>query len=132
MVLIPNLGFTTLIKTTKVPFYDIGWVNYNQFRRGMPQNLISSGEEDLLLARYGDPGSETMNYFQLHTDVTRKEPRVRIPGMQLVAKQKTAAEQEDERLPIGTEEVLSHHYESKHTAIEEIESIIKQCNQGLT
>jgi Ca2+-binding EF-hand superfamily protein len=49
-----------------------GWVNYNQFRRGMPQNLISREEEDLLIAKYGDPNSETVNYFKLHTDVMRK------------------------------------------------------------
>ena len=56
----------------------IGWVNYNQFRRGMPQNLISPKEEDLLLARYGDAGSDTVNYFKLHTDVTRKGDRFQI------------------------------------------------------
>jgi Ca2+-binding EF-hand superfamily protein len=122
----PKSWFYDFDKNNKGILISLGWVNYNQFRRGMPQNLISPGEEDLLLARYGDPGSETVNYFQLHTDVTRKEPRVRAPEQQLVAKQKTDAEHVAERLPIGTEEVLSHHYGTKNTAIEEIEGKIKQ------
>jgi hypothetical protein len=94
----------------------------------MPQNLISPAEEDLLLARYGDPGTETVNYFKLHTDVTRKEPRIRAPEQQLVAKQKVEGDHADERwLPIGTEEVLSHHYGAKNTPVEEVEDKIKQC-----
>jgi Ca2+-binding EF-hand superfamily protein len=113
-------------------FYDFdknnkGWVNYNQFRRGMPQNLISVEEEDLLLARYGDPGTETVNYFKLNTDVTRKEPRMRDLTQQLVAKQKTEDEHGDECLPIGTEEVLrTNHYGTKSVPVKEVEDKIKQ------
>ena len=49
-----------------------GWINYNQFRRGMPLDLLSPEESDLILVRYGDGQSGTVNYFKLFTDVTRK------------------------------------------------------------
>ncbi|KAJ3255547.1 hypothetical protein HK103_006183 [Boothiomyces macroporosus] len=102
-----------------------GWVNYNQFRRGMPQNLISSAEEDLLLARYGDPQTGTVNYFKLHTDVTRKPPKVAATGSHLVAKNKPD-DFTDEHIPIGTEEVFNTTHHSKSHLVSAIEDRIKQ------
>lgn len=52
--------------------YNNGYVTYNQFRRGIPQNLLSMEEEDILLARYGEPVTGTVNYFKLNTEVNRK------------------------------------------------------------
>jgi hypothetical protein len=49
-----------------------GYVTYNQFRRGIPQNLMSQEEEDLLLGQYGDEVTGTVNYFKMNTDVNRK------------------------------------------------------------
>lgn len=95
----------------------------------MPQNLLSPAEEDLLLERYGDPHSETINYFKLHTDVTRKAPRTRPAEQQLVAKQKPEIELVDARLPIGTEEVLyTNHHGLRSAPIDSsVEEKIKQC-----
>ncbi|KAJ3272592.1 hypothetical protein HDV01_005435 [Terramyces sp. JEL0728] len=111
-------------------FYDFdknskGWVNYNQFRRGMPQNLISGSEEDLLLARYGDPQTGTVNYFKLHTDVTRKPPKVAATESHLVAKNKPD-DFTDEHIPIGTEEVFNTTHYSKSPQVSAIEDRIKQ------
>ncbi|KAJ2997789.1 hypothetical protein HDV02_005158 [Globomyces sp. JEL0801] len=93
----PKSWFTDFDKHKK------GWVNYNQFRRGMPQNLLSIDEEDLLLERYGDSHSETVNYFKLHTDVTRKPPRPALYETQLLHRFKNVP---GDYPPIGTEEVL--------------------------
>jgi hypothetical protein len=38
----------------------------------MPQHLLADGESDLLITRYGDTHTETVNYFKIHTDVTRR------------------------------------------------------------
>ncbi|KAJ3323799.1 hypothetical protein HDV06_001169 [Boothiomyces sp. JEL0866] len=117
-------------------FYDFdknskGWVNYNQFRRGMPQNLISGAEEDLLLARYGDPQTGTVNYFKLHTDVTRKPPKVAATESHLVAKNRPD-DFTDEHIPIGTEEVFNTTHHSKSHLVSAIEDRIKQCRFLLT
>jgi hypothetical protein len=44
----------------------------------------------------------------------------------LTAKAKEEAQYYD-RLPIGTEELLHHHHDSKTTAVEDVEDKIRQC-----
>ena len=51
---------------------NIGYITFNQFRRGIPQNLMSQEEEDLLLGEYSDSVTGTVNYFKMNTDVNRK------------------------------------------------------------
>lgn len=85
--------------------YNNGYVTYNQFRRGIPQNLLSQEEEELLVAQYGEPLTGTVNYFKLNTTVNRKKPKAATTDQRLVAK----AKQEDgyeEHIPLGTEEIL--------------------------
>ncbi|KAJ1556965.1 hypothetical protein HK096_009839, partial [Nowakowskiella sp. JEL0078] len=84
-----------------------GFITFNQFRRGIPQNLLSLEEEDLLLYRYNDDVTGTVNYFKLNTDVNRKENKVRIPikhDPQLIAKQSKVYV--NENVPVGTEALL--------------------------
>ncbi|KAI8916058.1 hypothetical protein EDD86DRAFT_250783 [Gorgonomyces haynaldii] len=84
--------------------YNNGYVTYNQFRRGIPQNLLSMEEEDLLVTKYGDPVTATVNYFKLNTDCNRKTPRPKNPEAILVAKQKLNEFWLD--VPVGTEDLL--------------------------
>ncbi|KAI8927203.1 hypothetical protein BC831DRAFT_187984 [Entophlyctis helioformis] len=88
--------------------YNNGYVTYNQFRRGIPQNLLSMEEEDLLLTRYGEAVTSTINYFKMNTDVNRKAPRPIVDHSQLVAKPKPNVDWYNEHVPVGTEELL--HY----------------------
>lgn len=52
--------------------YRVGYITINQFRRGLPQNLLSLEEEDLLMSAYSDDITGTVNYFKMNTDVNRK------------------------------------------------------------
>ncbi|KAI8815345.1 hypothetical protein BJ742DRAFT_876284 [Cladochytrium replicatum] len=64
-----------------------GFITINQFRRGIPQNLLSLEEEDVLLNQYSDEVTGTVNYFKLNTDVNRKVRRQQLVShAQLVAK----------------------------------------------
>ncbi|KAJ3210533.1 hypothetical protein HDU82_007937 [Entophlyctis luteolus] len=87
--------------------YNGGYITQNQFRRGIPQNVMSQEEEDLLLGQYSDDVTGSVNYFKMNTDVNRKEKhrRLRVDNAKLVAKQ-TTGDHENEHVPIGTEELL--------------------------
>ncbi|OAJ39816.1 hypothetical protein BDEG_23631 [Batrachochytrium dendrobatidis JEL423] len=89
--------------------YNNGYVTYNQFRRGIPQNLLSMQEEDLLLLRYGGVVSGTVNYFKMNTDVNRKAPRPIVDQSQLGAKLQPRSNWYNKHIPVGTEELV---YES--------------------
>ncbi|KAJ3281298.1 hypothetical protein HDU76_008958, partial [Blyttiomyces sp. JEL0837] len=82
-----------------------GFITFNQFRRGIPQNLLSQEEEDLLLGQYSDVVTGTVNYFKMNTDINRKVRRARLDHAKLVAK--LAPDHiENEHVPVGTEELL--------------------------
>nr|KAJ3422717.1 hypothetical protein HK105_006776 [Polyrhizophydium stewartii] len=108
--------------------YNNGYVTYNQFRRGIPQNLLSMEEEDLLLTRYGEVLTGTVNYFKMNTDVNRKPPRPTIDQSQLVAKLKPSGDWYDDHVPVGTEELLHHNNAqgSNKPSVEIIEEKIKK------
>eukprot|EP00842_Homolaphlyctis_polyrhiza_P004257 jgi/Hompol1/4832/HPOL_001849-RA len=110
--------------------YNNGYVTYNQFRRGIPQNLLSMEEEDLLLARYGEVVTGTVNYFKMNTDVNRKAPRPIVDELQLVARLKPNAGWYDDHVPVGTEELLHHtngpSYGTNKPNIELVEEKIKR------
>lgn len=80
-----------------------GYITINQFRRGIPQNLISMEEEDMLMSQYCHLNTGTVNYFKMNTDVNRKIRRNKPAQTQLVAK---TEEPKLEHVPVGTEELL--------------------------
>ncbi|KAH6588639.1 hypothetical protein BASA50_010600 [Batrachochytrium salamandrivorans] len=110
--------------------YNNGYVTYNQFRRGIPQNLLSISEEDLLLSKYSEIITGTVNYFKMNTDVNRKAPRPLVAQSQLVAKFKSRSDWYDEHVPVGTEELFyntnQQSYESDSPKIDAIENKIKK------
>ena len=110
--------------------YNNGYVTYNQFRRGIPQNLLSMEEEDILLLRYGEDVTSTVNYFKMNVDVNRKAPKPQVDAAQLVAKLKVDAEYEHEFVPVGTEDLLHanmiNHAQGKRT-LYFVEDKIKKC-----
>jgi hypothetical protein len=109
----------------------VGYVTYNQFRRGIPQNLLSLEEEDILLVRYGEPVTGTVNYFKMNTDVNRKAPKPKVDAAQLVAKLKLDADYENEHVPVGTEELLHanlNSYGAGKPDLPAVEDKIKKCN----
>ena len=57
--------------------FQLGYVTQNQFRRGIPQNLLSQEEEDLLMSQYSDHLTSTVNYFKLNSDINRKSKIVK-------------------------------------------------------
>ncbi|KAJ3035330.1 hypothetical protein HDV00_004058 [Rhizophlyctis rosea] len=82
-----------------------GYITINQFRRGIPQNVLSQEEEDLLMNQYSDDLTGTVNYFKMNTDVNRKVRRPqRTPGSVLVAK--PVHDHTLEYVPVGTEPLL--------------------------
>ncbi|KAJ3264446.1 hypothetical protein HK104_006466, partial [Borealophlyctis nickersoniae] len=85
-----------------------GYITINQFRRGIPQNLLSLEEEDVLLSQYSDDVTGTVNYFKMNTDVNRKVRRPRFPHSQLVAKITPEYLNKEEHVPVGTEDLLHH------------------------
>lgn len=109
--------------------YNNGYVTYNQFRRGIPNNLLSIEEEDILILRYGEDVSSTFNYFKMNVDVNRKAPRSDVDAAQLVAKLKVDADY-DEYVPVGTEDLLHatmiNHGQGKRT-LTFAEDKIKKC-----
>ncbi|KAI8608640.1 hypothetical protein BC830DRAFT_1162449 [Chytriomyces sp. MP71] len=83
-----------------------GYITQNQFRRGIPQNLMSQEEEDLLVGQYCDNVTGAVNYFKMNTDVNRRV-KPKIPNhTKLVAKVAHPEFTENEHVPIGTEELL--------------------------
>ncbi|KAJ3127798.1 hypothetical protein HK098_005797 [Nowakowskiella sp. JEL0407] len=103
-----------------------GFVTENQFRRGIPQNLLSLEEEELLLYRYSDELTGTVNYFKLNTDVNRKVQRPKVNDAQLVAKlNKISAA---EHIPVGTEALLipTDIHNAHQATLDEIEDEIKK------
>ncbi|KAJ3046430.1 hypothetical protein HK097_000863, partial [Rhizophlyctis rosea] len=82
-----------------------GYITINQFRRGIPQNVLSQEEEDLLMRQYSDDLTGTVNYFKMNTDVNKK---VRRPpptqGTQRLAG--PIHEHTVEYVPVGTEPLL--------------------------
>ncbi|KAI9207587.1 uncharacterized protein BJ171DRAFT_561416 [Polychytrium aggregatum] len=81
-----------------------GYITVNQFRRGIPSNLISLEEEDMLLKQYSDE-KKTVNYFKMNTDVNRKVKKPKPFYAQLVEKLHTKSDR-DHTVPVGTEELL--------------------------
>ncbi|KAJ3183990.1 hypothetical protein HDU85_001841 [Gaertneriomyces sp. JEL0708] len=59
-----------------------GYVTINQFRRGLPPNLLTSQEQDLLISIYSV--ADTVNYFKFNTDVNRKVRPYWRPDTRLV------------------------------------------------
>ena len=88
-------------------------------------------EEDILLARYGETVTGTVNYFKMNTDVNRKAPRPKVDAAQLVAKLKLDTDYEHEHVPVGTEELLHANLNSYGTGKPDlpiVEDKIKKCN----
>ncbi|TPX71064.1 hypothetical protein SpCBS45565_g01341 [Spizellomyces sp. 'palustris'] len=80
-----------------------GYVTINQFRRGLPQNLLSLEEEDMLIEQYST--EDTVNYFKLNTDVNRKIRRPRSDDTGLIEKHPKDA-YHAQYVPVGTEELI--------------------------
>ncbi|KAJ3099126.1 hypothetical protein HDU97_003459 [Phlyctochytrium planicorne] len=104
-----------------------GLITYNQFRRGIPQNLMSPDEEDLLLSQYTDEVTQTVNYFKMNTDVNRKVRKERLDNSKLV-KRSAPDNMENEHVPVGTEELLHAVgvYTSPHPTVNDVEDVIKK------
>ncbi|KAJ3405397.1 hypothetical protein HDU80_001425 [Chytriomyces hyalinus] len=112
--------------------YNGGYITENQFRRGIPTNLLSQEEEDVLLSQYSDQVTGTVNYFKMNTDVNRKEKKSRRTGLDhatLTAKLVYSDFVENEHVPIGTEEllhaVIGSHVNGK-PSIEFVEELIQR------
>ncbi|TPX50000.1 hypothetical protein SeMB42_g00541 [Synchytrium endobioticum] len=101
-----------------------GYVTYNQMLRGIPANLLSMEEEELLISHYSDQVLEECNYFKLVNDVNRKTRRYRPDHAQLVAR---SGVDNSEHIPVGTEEIFTekHEHQGKVTA-DFVESEIKK------
>ncbi|KAJ3109975.1 hypothetical protein HDU96_007005 [Phlyctochytrium bullatum] len=104
-----------------------GLITYNQFRRGLPQNVLSQEEEELLLSQYKEELTSTVNYFKMNTDVNRKVRKGRPAPSQLVEKPH-AENQENEHVPIGTEELLHAvgTYSNANSSLNDVEDSIKK------
>jgi len=106
--------------------YHNGIVTYNQFKRGIPPNLLSGRDEERLMRQYGEKTRGTINYFKFNTDVTRKS----IPRSANI-KTKHFADvppSEDSDIPLGTEYLLisSSNYEPGQLNISAIQEKIKK------
>lgn len=112
MAMMSNPGLLILTSTTTVySLLTLGYVTYNQFRRGIPQNLLSLDDEELLIERYGERVNGTVNYFKMNTHVNRQEPRPTNVDSQLAKLNENCSE---EHVPVGTEELL-HRNKSNET-----------------
>ncbi|KAJ3285182.1 hypothetical protein HDU79_007514 [Rhizoclosmatium sp. JEL0117] len=107
--------------------YNGGYITANQFRRGIPQNVMSQEEEDLLVEQYCDKVTGSVNYFKMNTDVNRKVKRTRMDQAKLVKKDK-GENVENEKVPIGTEELLHAvtGYWPQHPSVRLIEEFIQK------
>jgi hypothetical protein len=106
--------------------YKNGYVTFNQFRRGIPQNLLSMEEEDVLIARYGFTG--TVNYFKLNTHINRKAPRPPSHDQQLSKKNNGW---HDEHIPVGTEDLLHANLSyNDQPSYNQVSEKIKKCIQN--
>ncbi|KAJ3075759.1 hypothetical protein HDU98_006997 [Podochytrium sp. JEL0797] len=109
--------------------YNGGYITQNQFRRAIPQNVMSQEEEELLMGQYSDSFPGTVNYFKMNTDVNRKAKKpTRMDHTKLVAKLATNDHIENEHVPIGTEELLHSvgPYWDQKPSIQNVEDFIKK------
>ncbi|KAI9346901.1 hypothetical protein BDR26DRAFT_916308 [Obelidium mucronatum] len=109
--------------------YNGGYITQNQFRRGIPPNVISLEEEELLLGQYSDNFTGTVNYFKMNTDVNRKEKRrTKLDHAKLVAKLVPGEHIENEHVPVGTEELLHAvgAYWAEKPSVQNVEDFIKK------
>ncbi|KAJ3162858.1 hypothetical protein HDU86_003833 [Geranomyces michiganensis] len=81
-----------------------GFITINQFRRGIPANLLSMKEQDLLVGQYSS--NYSVNYFKLNTDVNRKVRRPVNPESSTVIAQQPNPEYRTHFVPVGTEELI--------------------------
>ena len=116
-------------------YFSLGWSNpkpgiitKNQFKRGIPQNLLSQSEEDTLIEHYTDPLTGNVNYFKMNNDANRKVRKNYSTNQQLVAKP-IDEEHVYDHIPIGTEELLIssviHHHQMLNDANHILEHIKK-------
>ncbi|KAJ3031489.1 UNVERIFIED_CONTAM: hypothetical protein HDU68_003429 [Siphonaria sp. JEL0065] len=110
--------------------YNGGYITQNQFRRGIPPNVISLEEEELLLGQYSDSFTGTVNYFKMNTDVNRKDKKAKrrpLEHAKLVAKQQ-GEHVENDHVPVGTEELLHAVglYWPENPSIKNVEDFIKK------
>ncbi|KAJ3086780.1 hypothetical protein HK100_008592, partial [Physocladia obscura] len=106
------------------------YITQSQFRRGIPQNVMSQEEEDLLLGQYSDQVTGTVNYFKMNTDVNKKDKisRKKLDHAKLVAKLAPGEHIENEHVPVGTEELLHAvgSYWAEKPSIDLVENYIKK------
>ncbi|KAJ3133298.1 hypothetical protein HDU90_006246 [Geranomyces variabilis] len=81
-----------------------GFITINQFRRGIPANLLSMKEQDLLVEQYSS--NYSVNYFKLNTDVNRKVRRPANPESTNIIAQRANPEYRTHFVPVGTEELI--------------------------
>ncbi|KAI8915263.1 hypothetical protein DFJ77DRAFT_461862 [Powellomyces hirtus] len=116
----------------KTWFYDFdkhnnGFITINQFRRGIPANLLSMKEQDLLIDQYTFHNS--VNYFKLNTDVNRKVRRQVNQEPQSVVGPISNPNYRTQFVPVGTEELIyppRERYNQFGPTGEEVEDKIKK------
>ncbi|KAJ3015173.1 hypothetical protein HKX48_004754 [Thoreauomyces humboldtii] len=104
-----------------------GFITINQFRRGLPANLLSMKEQDLLIDQYSTDYS--VNYFKLNTDVNRKSRRVRQPDATSIVGPASNPNYRTLYVPVGTEELIyppRQQYDAMGPTEEEVEDKIKK------
>ncbi|KAJ3144617.1 hypothetical protein HDU89_008122 [Geranomyces variabilis] len=104
-----------------------GFITINQFRRGIPANLLSMKEQDLLVGQYSS--NYSVNYFKLNTDVNRKVRRPANPESTNVIAQRANPEYRTHFVPVGTEELIyppKTQYNQFGPTGEEVEDKIKK------
>ncbi|KAI9096987.1 hypothetical protein DFS34DRAFT_660037, partial [Phlyctochytrium arcticum] len=81
-----------------------GFVTKNQFRRGLPQNVLSSEEEEALIEQFSM--EETVNYFKLNTEVNRKVRRRPVVDDTRLTEKNPKNAYHPRYVPVGTEELI--------------------------
>ncbi|KAJ3380738.1 hypothetical protein HDU92_005792 [Lobulomyces angularis] len=103
-----------------------GYITLSQFRRGIPQNILSESEQDIILNEYNDNTTNYVNYFKLNADVNRKVRRNRTTDNSILTNVEPNREN-TEFFPVGTEELLlSYTYNPDLSNVKLVENKLKK------
>ena len=81
-----------------------GFITTSQFRRGLPANLLTAEQQDILYSVFYDTDRKTFNYFKLDRQVQRSKHQIEAPQQKKLEKITKSANVD--LVPIGTEELL--------------------------